>query len=331
VLGRNSMTNILAAISVMALLVPSNSYAQATCASAPGPLQRVDAKIESWNLLSVAQHDCLRGVRVELTARKLAPGDSLPTASVDGPGQTAIFSLPIYCRRDDYMFLPPTTLGGLPCVSVPSSERVDPLEIALRMEAELPPPDLRIGMNPRKGMVAVPTWFWVEGYDGGVLAQSQTVLERHRVCHLTVDRDEASGMPVLGPDGRPAVHQQCAEDQTTFAIDVRLWPGRFAWDFGDRHGREIACRGLGDCGDALGQPFVDPAHPSPVQHPYVWSSLGANGERDAYTVRLGITFSAEYRVAVDGSSSGWRSLPQRQLGWSASHQVQEAQAVLTGP
>jgi hypothetical protein len=138
-------------------------------------------------------------------------------------------------------------------------------------------------------------------------------------------------MPVLGPDGRPAVHQQCAEDQTTFDIDVRLWPGRFAWDFGDRHGRQIACRGLGDCGDALGQPFVDAAHPSPVQHPYVWSSLGANGERDAYTVRLGITFSAEYRVAVDGSSSGWRSLPQRQLGWSASHQVQEAQAVLTGP
>jgi hypothetical protein len=215
VLGRNSMTNILAAISVMALLVPSNSYAQATCASAPGPLQRVDAKIESWNLLSVAQHDCLRGVRVELTARKLVPGDSLPTASVDGPGQTAIFSLPIYCRRDDYMFLPPTTLGGLPCVSVPSSERVDPLEIALRMEAELPPPDLRIGMNPQKGMVAVPTWFWVEGYDGSVLRIRPRLLLTC-VCGLV----GLPGILATGMDARLLV--------VGWAIAVMLWANRLS-------------------------------------------------------------------------------------------------------
>jgi len=32
---------------------------------------------------------------------------------------------------------------------------------------------------------------------------------------------------------------------------------------------------------------------------------------------------------VDGAGSGWQSLSGRNLTWSASHQVQEAQAVLT--
>ncbi|HEV7666387.1 MAG TPA: hypothetical protein VGQ62_22825 [Chloroflexota bacterium] len=213
-------------------------------------------------------------------------------------------------------------------MTVAPQDRVDPLAIALRMEAELPPPDLRIMMNPARGMVAVPTWFWVEGYDGGLLSQSETVLEQHENCRQVVERD-ARGMPVLGSDGRPRTRRECTIDTTTFGIDVRLWPGRFAWDFGDQHGRDIACSGMSDCGDALGMPFVDSAHPSPVQHPYRWSSLGINGAQDTYTIGLGITFAAEYRVSVNGGGGGWRQLPSRSLSWSASHQVQEAQAVLT--
>jgi hypothetical protein len=228
------------------------------------------------------------------------------------------------------MFLPPTSIGGLPCADVPSQDRIDPLALALEMEAQLPPPDLRIGMNPARGMVAVPTWFWVDGYDGGVLSQSEQVLESHEECHLVANRDE-TGHAVLGSDGRPQTHQDCTVKSSTFTIDVRLWPGRFAWDFGDSHGREVACPGMGDCGDALGQPFMDMAHPSPVQHPYRFSSLGINGAQDAYTIRLGVTFNADYRVSVDGAGGGWRDLPGRVLTWTANHQVQEAQAVLTRP
>ena len=87
----------------------------------------------------------------------------------------------------------------------------------------------------------------------------------------------------------------------------------------------------GEIGDALGQPFVDSRHPSPVQHPYRWSSLGVNGAQDAYTIRLGINFGAQFRVTVNGSTGGWQGLPTRDLSWSASHRVQEAQAVLTRP
>jgi hypothetical protein len=268
---------------------------------------------------------------VTVAAHQTVPGDHSPGGNVEHPlGPTGIFSVPIYCRRDDYLFVPPSSLGGLPCVGVPSQERFDPYPVAVQMAAQLPPPELRIGMNPTLGMVAVPTWFWVEGYDGGTLSQSETVRESHEVCHLVAVRD-ANGQVILDANGRPRTRRECTVDGSTFVVDVRLWPNRFAWDFGDDHGRSIACAGQGDCGDALGQPFVDSQHPSPVQHPYRWSSLGANGAQDAYTIRLGITFGAQYRVTVNGSSGGWQSLPTRDLSWSASHQVQEAQAVLTRP
>ena len=214
---------------------------------------------------------------------------------------------------------------------VPSTEQFDPRPLALRMEAELPPPELRIGMNPARGMVAVPTWFWVEGYDGGLLSESETVVEAHEPCTLRVIRECSRDCAVLDTDGRPAIAQSCTVETTTFVVDVRLWPSHFAWDFGDGHNRDITCRDLGDCGDALGQPFVDSAHESPIKHPYQWSSLGVNGAQDAYTINLGITFGARWRVSVNGSGAGWQSLPERKLTWTANHQVQEAQAVLTGP
>lgn len=277
--------------------------------------------------------DCRGGVIVGVVATQSAPGSRAPTATAEHPlGPSGIYTIPIYCRRDDYMFLPPDALAGLPCASgsIPSQEAFDPRPLAVRMAAELPPPDLRIGMNPAKGMVAVPTWFWVEGYDGGTLSQSETVLESHERCHFVVERD-GDGQPLLDETLRPRTRRECTIDSTTFVVDVRLWPNHFAWDFGDNHGRDIACRSQGDCGDALGQPYIDPVHPSPIQHPYRWTSLGVNGLQDAYTIRLGITFAADYRVSIDGRGDGWQSLPERVLTWTASHKVQEAQAVLTRP
>jgi len=227
------------------------------------------------------------------------------------------------------MFLPPDALGGIPCLSVPTQSAFDPRPLAVQMAAQLPPPDLRIGMNPAKGMVNVPTWFWVEGYDGGTLSQSETVVQQQTVCHL-VSEHGPGGLAVLDTDNRPRTHQDCVTTDTTFVVDVRLWPNHYAWDFGDHHSVGFACGGQGDCPDALGVPFVDAIHQSTIQHPYLWSSLGVNGSADAYTVRLAINFAAEYRVSIDGSDQGgWHGLSDRQLTWTASHQVQEAQAVLT--
>jgi hypothetical protein len=263
------------------------------------------------------------------------PGDLIPSGRINRPlGPTGVFETPIYCRRDDWAFLPPNALGGLPCLAVPRDMQIDPRELAMAMEAAMPPPDLRIEMNPRLGMVAVPTWFWVEGYDGGDLRQVQTNLVAHEECHLRASHT-ADGTAVLEPDGRPRLERICEVRTTTFTVEVRLWPNHYAWDFGDQHTQHVACSSTTECNKALGQIYTDPLHASSVQHPYVWTSLGRSGQNvqhDAYTVGLGITFSAAFRVGVNANGlGGWQTLPDRQLTWSASHQVQEAQAVLSRP
>src|SRR5215831_11184780 len=70
----------------------------------------------------------------------------------------------LFCRRDDYAFLPQGANGGLPCTSTTSGAAIDPGEVARELFGRLSLPSLRLDMNPRLGLVAVPTWFWVEGY-----------------------------------------------------------------------------------------------------------------------------------------------------------------------
>jgi hypothetical protein len=152
----------------------------------------------------------------------------------------------------------------------------------------------------------------------------------YETCQQSVAHD-ASGAIALAADRRPAVQQSCATEATTFLIEVRMWPEQFAWDFGDGGSQQVSCPDRGDCSDGLGQPYVDSNHPSSVQHPYQWSSLGVNGAQDAYTIQLGVTFHADYHVSLDdGDATGWQSLPELTLSWATSHQVREAQAVLTG-
>ncbi|MDQ3809000.1 MAG: hypothetical protein M3336_01790, partial [Chloroflexota bacterium] len=250
-------------------------------------------------------------------------------------GPIAVDELPMYCRRDDYAFLPPEPTGGIPCLTRSPSQHIDPLEMALRMSAELPPPALKIGMNPELGMVRLPTWFWAEGYDGADLGAARTMVEAHEECHFARVTDESSGAPVLERDGRPQLRRECQVRSSTWKIEVRLSPTRFTWDFGDASGREIACNAPGSCSEGLGRVFTDTWTPSPIRHAYSWTSLGKTGvdeALDAYRVSLGITFSAAFRVGIDGGAlGGWRSLPERTLSWSANHRVQQAQAVLTRP
>lgn len=229
------------------------------------------------------------------------------------------------------MFLPPDALGGIPCISVPSTTHFDPHALAVQMAAEVPPPDLRIGMNPRKGLVRVPTWFWVEGYDGGTLDAEQTVREDDTTCH-TIPLRGADGLALLDAQGQPRTRTDCTTDTTIFDVEVRLFPTQYDWDFGDSQAKAIPCKGINECQDALGLPYFDALRESPIQHLYFRSSLGTNGAADAYTIKLAINFGAEYRVTVNGhDQGGWQSLSERLLTWTAAHQVQEAQAVLVRP
>lgn len=74
-------------------------------------------------------------------------------------------------------------------------DAVDPVSVALELLNHLPIPDLTIDANPSPGLVALPSWFWIDGYDGAPITAS----------------DSLSG--------------------TT--VDVEIEPLRYRWAFGD--------------------------------------------------------------------------------------------------
>jgi hypothetical protein len=82
---------------------------------------------------------------------------------------------------------------------------VDPTSVAAALLDHVPVPNVTLGVNPDVGLVAVPSWFWVEGYDGSPITASDT----------------------LGA--------------TT--VEVEIAPTGYRWDFGD--GTELTTTSLG--------------------------------------------------------------------------------------
>ena len=52
---------------------------------------------------------------------------------------------------------------------------VDPASIAAELRDQVPVPDITVGVNPEVGLVAMPAWFWIEGYDGSPIRTSETL------------------------------------------------------------------------------------------------------------------------------------------------------------
>jgi hypothetical protein len=237
----------------------------------------------------------------------------------------------LFCRRDDAPFLPAGATAGIPCDGPTRTAMPDPRDLARSMFDRLGLPSVRLGMNPQLGMVAVPTWFWAEGYDGNIIPLTDNLVVSHEECQRVVDRDDG-GSVLLDEGGAPVTHRECRPVADTLTVEVRVWPRAYEWSFGDEHGTTIRCPDIGACTAGLGLPYTNPRTPSPIAHAYRWTSLGRNGDADAYTIRLAITFGAQYRFSANGESlSGWQSLGERDLAWTALHRVQEAQAVLTRP
>lgn len=99
---------------------------------------------------------------------------------------------------------------GQPCEDpAPPPIPVDVAGEAATLCASVALPEIVLRANPRLGLVNVPTWFWVENYDGGDLADSQS----------------------WGPPYVPTT------------IEVRLTVSTLRWNFGDGGQRET--RSLG--------------------------------------------------------------------------------------
>jgi hypothetical protein len=322
---------------VAGLVLTVVAHAQATCSPqqiaidtcTPQP-SVVQLRMGDWNVRQKFVDDGHGGVRGVTEAWSPGHDDAVHLEVDRQGGHSAVVELPIWCRRDDYAFLPPSARGGLPCLDVRHDQSIDPRSFASQMVQSVSLPPVRLEMNPRLGMVAVPTWFWVEGYDGGVFGRAETLLLVRRTCRLVVDRD-ARGDPLLDEQGRARVHETCTTTSDTLTVEVRLWPKQYVWDFGDQNAQPVACSGIGPCPAGLGEAYVDSRHPSPIRHSYIWTSID-QGDDDAYRIGLAIDFAAQFRVSFNSPSGGqWQELPGRSGAWAASHQVQEAQAVLTRP
>ena len=91
----------------------------------------------------------------------------------------------------------PVAAPGPPAVVVvaPPLAAVDPAAIAAEVFGIVPLPPIRVGANPGVGLVAMSSWFWIDGYDGRRLSGSR-----------------ALGLVV---------------------VEVEIWPTNYHWSFGD--------------------------------------------------------------------------------------------------
>jgi len=134
----------------------------------------------------------------------------------------------------------PNLAGGLepppPADTQPAGDggSHDPHEVAIYLLTHMPLPDIKVQMNPNLGLVAMPGWFWVAGYNGDPIQASRTVT-----------------LPPPAPGLPP----------TSFTVTVRIWPSSYHWSFGD--GTSIDTH-------SLGKPY--PAQ-SDIKHIYEFSSL----------------------------------------------------------
>lgn len=195
---------------------------------------------------------------------------------------------------------PGITTGFAPVGAVP---HIDAWSLALSAEHEAPPPPITLRANPDPGVVAVPSWFWIQGYDGGTINHSKTQHASHTECRLL------NGVP------------DCRTVDDSVTVNVRLTPTNYTWDFGDGRGGSVQ-RYPPEKG--LGRPYTDASHESPVQWSYEFDSRAfASG----FPIRLTITFSGVF----EANGSGWRGLPTIDNSWATGLVMRQVQTLNVVP
>ncbi len=105
----------------------------------------------------------------------------------------------------DVVWLPNNTAPSNVSVVVRNGATVDPATIAAELRDQVPVPPITIGVNPSTGLVAVPSWFWIQGYDGASILASDTL------------------------EGT--------------SVDVEIAPSGYTWSFGDGASMQTASLG----------------------------------------------------------------------------------------
>jgi hypothetical protein len=180
---------------------------------------------------------------------------------------------------------------------------IDPWSLAVSAEHEAPPPPVSLKSNPDPGVVAIPSWFWVAGYDGASITHSKTQHASHTECRLL------AGVP------------NCRTVDDSVTVNVRLTPTKYTWNFGD--GRTGSVQSYTpDTG--LGRAYTDATHASPVQWSYEFDSRDFAG---GFPIELTIAFAGAFQA----NGGSWQSLPAIEDNWTAGLVMRQVQTLITAP
>jgi hypothetical protein len=230
-------------------------------------------------------------------------------------------------NRDTIIYeLPVGASNGFTCVAAPGSSTPDSLaEFALAAESLIPRPPIAISANPNDpATVAVPTYYWVSGYNGNArsVGVSATIQEGER-CTPTFETD---------PDGtRTQTGQDCVPNMVTYSMTVTARPKTYSWNFGDnqtnpsKDGQQSVVTRTGP--EGLGVPYQAPNWSSPIMHLFNVSSYQHEAD-GGFPITLTVTYQVDWDAhasATGEHSSG--SLGSLQQTVARPQRVQEIQVL----
>jgi len=229
--------------------------------------------------------------------------------------------------RDTIIFeMPVGASNGFICIAPTGSSTPDSLAgFALAAESSIPWPRIAIGANPNDpATVAVPTYYWVSGYDGSArsVGISATVQEGER-CTPTFETN---------PDGtRTETGQDCVPNMVTYGVVVTARPTTYSWNFGDnqknptKDGQQSVVTKPGP--EGLGMPYQAPNWSSPIMHLFNVSSYQQEAD-GGFPITLSITYQVDWQAGA--SAAGERqsgSLGSLQQTVARPQRVQEIQVL----
>jgi hypothetical protein len=158
----------------------------------------------------------------------------------------------------------------------------------------VPYPNVQIGINPAPlGLTGMPSWFWIQGYDGSPFGAGTRI-----------------DVPPQVPAGYPAGCPQPPGASLTVA--TQFIPTGYDWAFGDR----LTTSTLSTT--SRGQAYPQR---SDIRHRYEYTSLG---RPDGFPVSVTVHFHARYQA----NGGPWQALPAIAKTSTRGYPVQQAQSVL---
>jgi len=296
---------IRAAISVVCSILLGTGLVLAAGNDPPDPNGRAGARSATASLnggsaVASASVDPNQGIGTQLStgnARRVpgsrqqgpAPGPDPLAQLISSLAQTACSA-----NRDTIIYEAPVgATNGFTCVAPSSSGGPGSLaDFALAAEGSIPWPNMAISANPNNpATVAVPTYYWVSGYDGSPRSvEIEATVQEGERCTPVFETNPDDGT-------QTQTGQDCVPNMVTYGMVVTARPTTYTWTFGDnrqdplKEGDESVVTKAGLNG--LGTPYRAPGWSSPIMHLFNVSSYH-HEDAGGFPITLRVTYQVDW-------------------------------------